>query len=56
MRATSASKKTTGRQDDGTTGAMYANDDAMYASNRNHDERNEVDGDKRRAFINHRQR
>jgi len=26
---------------------------AMYASNRNHDEDSEVDGDKRQAFINH---
>ena len=36
-------------------GAMYANDDAMYVSNRNHNKCNEVDSDKRRAFINHRQ-
>jgi len=41
------------RQDDKTTGAMYANDGAVYASNRNHDEDNEVDGDKRQLFINH---
>jgi len=45
--------RTTGQQDNGTTGAMYANDSAMYASNRNHDEGNEVDGDKQQVFINH---
>jgi len=51
MRTASASEKTTGRQDDGTTGAMYANDSAMYASNRSHDEGNEVDGDKQQVYI-----
>ena len=44
------------RQDDKTTGAMYANDSAMYASNRNHDEDSEVDGDKRQPLLTTRQR
>jgi len=43
------------RQVDKTTGAMYANDSAVYASNRNHDEDSEVDGDKRRPLLTTRQ-
>ena len=43
------------RQDDETTGAMYANDSAMYASNRNHDEDSEVDGNKRQSLLTTRQ-
>jgi len=44
------------RQDDKTTGAMYANDSAMYASNRNHNSDSEVDGDKQQSLLTTRQR
>ena len=34
----------------------YSNDSAMYASNRNHGEDSEVDGDKRQPLLTTRQR